>query len=270
MRQNRCFPSTDLDFADDLALLSDEITPARAMLQQVETECTRVGLLLNAKKTKYMTFNIEGVVEIKTLDGKCLERAVTQSGDQDFRYLGAWIASTSRDMAVRKALAWKSLHKLKAVWSSQMKRKTKIDLFRATTKSVLLYGAGTWTMNRREEKSIDGCYTRMLRMVLNVSWKSHTTNKVLYGKLPKLSDTIRMRRLRLAGHSHRDHDSPIGKLVTWIPAHGTTSVGRPTRSYVDVLLDDAGVDNVAELETYMADRNLWRNLSSRGINYFDR
>ena len=132
---------------------------ARAMLQQVETECTRVGLLLNAKKTKYMTFYIEGAVEIKTLDVKCLERAVTQSGDQDFRYRRAWIASTSRDIAVRKDLAWKLLHKLKEVWSSQMSREIKIDLFRATTESVLLYGAGTWTMHRREEKSIDGCYT---------------------------------------------------------------------------------------------------------------
>ena len=40
------------------------------------------------------------------------------------------------------------------------------------------------------EKSLDGCYTRMLRMVLNISWRQHITNKELYGELPKLSDRI--------------------------------------------------------------------------------
>ena len=37
---------------------------------------------------------------------------------------------------------------------------------------------------------------RMLRAVLGVSWKEHKTNKELYGNLPKITDTLTIRRLR--------------------------------------------------------------------------
>ena len=257
---------TDLDFADDLVLLSDEIEQARKLLNRVEVECSKVGLMLNVKKTKFMAYNIEEEVVITSMDGKQVQRALTTTGDQDFKYLGSWIESKTRDISVRKAMAWQALHKLKAVWKSNMTRKTKTDLFRATTESVLLYGSSSWSLTRSEEKAIDGCYTRMLRMVFNVSWKDHITNDVLYGSLPKISSTIRQRRLRLAGHSFRDGNAPVSQLVTWNPRHGWTSRGRPNRSYVDVLLDDTGIDNVAELETCMLDRNAWRNFSSRGAS----
>ena len=41
---------------------------------------------------------------------------------------------------------------------------------------------------------IDGFYTHLLRKVLRISWRSHTTNKVLYmvtsGKSQMLSDSV--------------------------------------------------------------------------------
>ena len=42
--------------------------------------------------------------------------------------------------------------------------------------------------------------TKMLRMVLGVTWKDKVSNAVLYDKLPRLSDKIKSRRLKLAGH----------------------------------------------------------------------
>ena len=65
--------------------------------------------------------------------------------------------------------------------------------------SVLLYNSDTWSINKSMQKIIDGCYTRMLRMATNASWKEKTTNEVLYQDLQPLSQTIRERRLRLAG-----------------------------------------------------------------------
>ena len=53
------------------------------------------------------------------------------------------------------------------------------------------------------QKSLDGVYTRMLRMALNVSWKQHITNEELYGDLPKVTSKIAMQRLKLAGHCVR-------------------------------------------------------------------
>ena len=64
---------------------------------------------------------------------------------------------------------------------------------------------------------LDGCYTRMLRMVLNVSWKDRVVNKVLYGDLPYLSFNISRRRLRLAGHYIRHSELVVSGLVLCEP-----------------------------------------------------
>lgn len=57
-RRSRRINLSDLDFADDIVLLSDQIMGARELLGRVETEGEKVGLHLNAKKTEYMVFNI--------------------------------------------------------------------------------------------------------------------------------------------------------------------------------------------------------------------
>ena len=48
---------TDFDFADDIALLSEELYHAQERLQRVETSVAKVGLKMNAGKTKFMSFN---------------------------------------------------------------------------------------------------------------------------------------------------------------------------------------------------------------------
>ena len=48
---------TDLDFADDTALLSEEIWQAQELLKTVETESLSTGLKATAKKTKCQVYN---------------------------------------------------------------------------------------------------------------------------------------------------------------------------------------------------------------------
>ena len=43
----------------------------------------------------------------------------------------------------------------------------------------------------------------MLRSALNVNWKTHMTNKELYGDIPQITAKIKARRLTLAGHCKR-------------------------------------------------------------------
>ena len=47
------------------------------------------------------------------------------------------------------------------------------SLKRAVT-SILLYGCTTWTLTKRLEKKLDGNYARMLRAILNKSWRQHS------------------------------------------------------------------------------------------------
>ena len=93
---------------------------------------------------------------------------------------------------------------------------------------------------------------------MNVSWEDHITNVNLYGKLPRLSDKIRQRRMRLAGHCVRHPELSACDLILWEPTQGQRSRGRPQTTYVDTLRRDTGLCSVSELQTLMEDRDQWR------------
>ena len=255
---------TDLDFADDIALISNLIQQARELLLAVERECKKVGLNINAKKTKFMSYNIDEDFELSLHDGTSIKRSLTDAGVQDFVYLGAWIDNTWQDVRVRKGQAWSALNRMDAIWKSKLGRKTKIQLFSATVVSVLLYGCETWTLNKKMNKSLDGCYTRMLRKVLNVSWTQHIPNTTLYGDIPPLSEVIRKRRLRFAGHCYRQHqEQSVAELVLWEPKHGQRGRGGQTKTFVDTLREDTGCTSTEEIANCMEDRTVWRQIVSR-------
>ena len=79
----------------------------------------------------------------------------------------------------------------------------------ALIESVLLYCSETWTMTKRMNKVLDGCYTRMLRIALNVNqYRDRVYNAELYGDLQRVSYKVRQKRLTLAGHSIRHPELP--------------------------------------------------------------
>ena len=259
-RSRRIGPKTvtDVDFADDIALLAESIENARELLHRVEKSAASVGLHINASKTKVMTFNLEDDSNtIQSITGEAISTV------DDFVYLGSWIENTDRDVKIRKAKAWAAIHRLKSIWKSDLSKRLKIRLFLAACESVLLYGAESWTLTQGQEKSLDGTYTKMLRMVLGVSWADKMSNEILYGSLPKLSDKIRSRRLKLAGHCIRHPELIANDLVLWKPevVCGTARQGRPKETYVSMLLRDAGQNNKEELRTLMGNRDRWKKLS---------
>ena len=260
-RRSRRHPKevlADLDFADDIALLSDAINQAQQLLHRVEGECLKVGLGLNGPKTKSLAYNIEDLVPLETLDGTKLE------WKDDFKYLGSWVDSSTKDIAVRKALAWKALNGMEKIWTSNMRTELKKKFFISTVESILLYGCEAWALTKADEKALDGSYTRMLRKAVNVHWSEHVTNEVLYGKLPALSDKIAARRLRLAGHCQRHPELSANKVVLWEPTHGRRNRGRPKTSFIDTLKRDTGAADSAELAALMEDRSVWKkHVSSR-------
>ncbi len=78
--------------------------------------------------------------------------------------------------------------------------KSKNDYLVLAVQFVLLYGSSSWTLTKQLESKLNGNYTRMLRAVVNKSWRDHATNKELYGDLLPIVDVIRERRLRFIGH----------------------------------------------------------------------
>ena len=79
-----------------------------------------------------------------------------------------------------------------------MENRLKIRTFKATIEPILLYGSECWTIDSTMRKQIDCCYTRLLRMATNISWKDKVTNKQLYRGMPKITVVIKQTRLKLA------------------------------------------------------------------------
>ena len=111
--------------------------------------------MANAKKTKVMAFNQAIDPILKTKDGSALEIV------QKFTYLGSQVSSSKADIKRRIALAWSAANKLTKIWKSDLSKKFKIDIFRATVESVLLYGCETWTLTKDLERKLNGCYTKL-------------------------------------------------------------------------------------------------------------
>ena len=171
-----------------------------------------------------MCYNQTG--DISTLEGTSLKLV------DKFTYLGSSVSSTEKDIDTRLTKAWTAIDRLSIIWKSDLTDKMKRSFFQAAVVSILLYERTTWTLTKRLEKKLDGNYTRMLRAILNKSWRQHPTRHQLYGHLPPITKTIQVRRTRHAGHSWRSKDELISDVLLWTPAYGQAKAARPTRSYI--------------------------------------
>ena len=132
-----------------------------------------------------------------------------------------------------------------------------VSFFQAAVTSILLYGCTTWTLTKRLEKKLDGNYTRMLRAILNKSWRQHPTRHQLCGHLPPITKTIHVRRTRHAGHCWRSRDELIRDVLLWTPTHVRAKAGRPARTYIQQLCEDTGCCP-EDLPRAMNNREEWR------------
>ena len=81
-------PFTDVDYADDIALLANTLNQAETLLHSLERAVAGIGLHVNAHKTKYMYYNQKG--DISTLDG------TSQKLIDKFTYLGSSVSQPKK------------------------------------------------------------------------------------------------------------------------------------------------------------------------------
>ena len=179
-----------------------------------------------------MCYNQTG--DISTLDGTPLKLV------NKFTYLGSSVSSTEKDIDTRLRKALTAVNRLLVIWKSDITDKMKRSFFHAAVVSILLYGCTTWTLTKRLQKKLDGNYTRMLRSILNKSWRQHPTRHQLYGHLPPIAKTIQVRRTRHAGHCWRSRDELISDVLLWAPTYGPAKAERPARTHIQQLCEDTG------------------------------
>ena len=232
-KQSRRYPAktiTDADYGDDIAILANTPNEAKKLLHTLERATAGIGLHINAHKTYYMCFNQTG--DISTLGGSSLKLA-----DQ-FTYLHSSVSSTEKDFDTRITKAWAAIDKLSVIWKSDLTDEMKRSFFQAAIVLILLYGCTTWKLTERLEKMLYGNYARMPRAILNKPWKQQPTKHQLYGHLPSIMKTIKVRCTRHAGHCWRSRDELISDELLWTPSYGQVKAGRPSQTYIHQLCGD--------------------------------
>ena len=124
----------DLNFADDLALLSHTQQQMQEKTTIIATYSAYLGHTIHKGKSKILKVNINNTTPIR-LEGEALEEV------ESFTYLGSVVnklGGTDADVKVRIVKARAAFHQLKKVWgSSELPRNTQIRIFNSMVKPVL-------------------------------------------------------------------------------------------------------------------------------------
>ena len=155
----------DLEFADDLALLSHSHSQMQDKTTLLETTSAGTGLRINRKKTELMKMNTTANTPV-TVGGEPISEV------ESFVYLGSVVdqhGGTDRDAISRIGKARAAFVKLKNIWASGgISMRTKLRIFNSNVKSVLLYGCEAWrttqTMQQKTQTFFNTCLRRIYKI----------------------------------------------------------------------------------------------------------
>ena len=183
----------DLDFADDLALLSHSRQQMQAKTAQLADTSLQTGFKIHEGKTKILKVNTVNENPI-VLQGRNLEEV------EAFTYLGSIIdtkGGTDADVKARIGKARGAYMQMKNIWKARdVSTHTKIRLFNSNVKSVLLYDAETWRTMKTTIGKVQTFINSCLRCILRIHWPETISNVNLWERTKQLpaEDQIRRRR----------------------------------------------------------------------------
>ena len=94
--------------------------------------------------------------------------------------------------------------------------KTKIRVYRAAIRPILLYGCETWPLRCEDVRKLEAFDHWCLRVITRTRWTDRTTNAAIRQRCDattRLSLLIQRRRLQWFGHVLRRPDTEMTKLV---------------------------------------------------------
>ena len=166
----------DLDFADDIALVSPKYEHIQNKTNRLGHNAGRLGLKLNAQKCKVMRMNT--LKEDKVMIGREEVEDV-----EEFVYVGTTVTKEgggTEDIKKRLSKAPGAFFNSKKIWNTRsIGRNTKIKLFKTLVRPVLLYGCEAWKLIVAEEKKLDRFQFTCLRRILRIWWPQCIRNDTI-------------------------------------------------------------------------------------------
>ncbi|KAL5261392.1 hypothetical protein ACHWQZ_G007182 [Mnemiopsis leidyi] len=272
----------DTDYADDIALLDDNKEGLQESTDLLSQYASLAGLKINAKKTECMAVgkwtSQRPFTEKNTLDLTVDGAPIKQTGT--FTYLGHKITSDSSlnpelDTRIQKASG--AYNQLGNIWKNRnIQTSTKIRIYRAAVLTVLLYGSEVWNTTKTQIHRLEVFHQRCLRKIFRITWKQRVKNvQVLErAQIQSIEVMVGANRLRWFGHVSRMPEERLpGRLLRWTPTHGKRSRGRPKKSWLACVREDASLFTgreditVEDMLGLASDRVGWRGLLRTRRNF---
>ncbi|BHF76926.1 hypothetical protein SprV_0502002700 [Sparganum proliferum] len=194
---------TDLDYADDIALLASSFGDLQSMVSRVNEVAKSVGLSINAGKTTVFSSCIPDQEKAPLGIDDCQLEEV-----DSFKYLGARLLPSGQikdDIVSRiDAARWVFSSLRKCLWIRRdLSIATKIRVYRASVRSVLLYGCECWALRMEDDRKLEVFDHHCLRIILRVKFTDFVSNETVRARcdnIARITQAIQERRLRWFGH----------------------------------------------------------------------
>uniref|UniRef100_A0A0K8SN56 Reverse transcriptase domain-containing protein n=1 Tax=Lygus hesperus TaxID=30085 RepID=A0A0K8SN56_LYGHE len=254
-----------LAYADDIDIIGRSQRDVKEAFLVLNREAKKMGLEVNAQKTKYM---IAG--RNPSQSGDLMVGEFTFQRVDSFLYLGSLVTSSndmSSEISARLIAANRCYFGLVRHFKSRnVSRSTKVLLYKTLVRPVLTYGSETWTLSAATIKSLEVFERKILRRIFGPvrdgeRWRARY-NQEIYQLFDdqQIVGFIKCGRLRWAGHVARMPDTETPHIVLRGGPGGRRPRGRPGLRWLDGVEEDCRQIGVRNWKAVAQNRTEWRRL----------
>ncbi|VDM56035.1 unnamed protein product [Angiostrongylus costaricensis] len=137
-----------LRFADDIVLITPNISQEERMLADFDKACGKIGLRLNFTKTMFMKSGLVSHAPF-TLNGTNVSEC------SSYVYIG-WeinmLIDLASELSRRKRVAWGAFESIEDVVKRTKNTRIGAHIFDSTLHPALMYASETWSLRKQDER----------------------------------------------------------------------------------------------------------------------
>uniref|UniRef100_A0A803TRR0 ribonuclease H n=1 Tax=Anolis carolinensis TaxID=28377 RepID=A0A803TRR0_ANOCA len=239
----------ELQYADDNVVCAHSEEGLQATLNTFAEAYEKLGLSLNIEKTKVL-FQ-QAPANPSAMPGIQVNGVTLENVDH-FHYLGSHLSTkVNIDTEIKHRLSSASAAffqmKQRVFEDRDIRRDTKVLVYKAIVLPTLLYACETWTVYRHHTQLLEYFHQCCLKKILQIAWEDRRTNaSVLEEAKTSIEAMLLRHQLRWTGHIVQmlDHRLPKQMLYSELK-NGKRNVGGQEKRFKDGLkanLKNCGID----------------------------
>lgn len=227
-------PINNLRYADDTAILADNIEDLQAIINAINAKGKEFGLNININKTKLMIVSRQPHDNADLyIDNNQIERV------NKFKYLGTTLNDrwdNDEEVKIRIATARSTFIKFSTyLLRQEVPLGLRLRVVKCYIWPILLYGVETWSLKVKSLQRIEAFEMWILRRLLKIPWVEHVTNQQVLQRANtdrQLLDIVKQRKTSYLGHILRGPRYNLLKTILMGKIEGKRGPGRKQHSWL--------------------------------------